>query len=80
MINFDYFLLGDKRFACVEWKGEKNKFSVIPMADFIKIKEDDEYEPDSYYKVKFGNEKFNARLVVIGNAFEKMLLKKELRF
>ena len=36
------------------------------MSDFVKIKDDEEYEDDSYYKVKYGNQRYNARLIVKG--------------
>ncbi len=55
----------NKKWACVQWKDEIN-FSVVSMSDFHKIKDDEEYEENSFYKVKFGNSKYNARLVCMG--------------
>ena len=37
------------------------------MGDFVQIKDGDEYEENSYYSVKFGVNKYKARLVCKGN-------------
>jgi hypothetical protein len=42
----------NKKWACVQWKDEIN-FSVVSMSGFYKIKDDEEYEENSFYKVKF---------------------------
>jgi len=57
-------IVADKRFAIVEWQGER-KFSVVAMADFEKI--ENEYELEKIYKVRWSSgQKFQAKLVLIG--------------
>ena len=51
--------------ACVQWKDENN-FNVVSMGDFVQIKEGDEYEENSFYTVRFGGNKYKARLVCVG--------------
>jgi hypothetical protein len=70
-----YFILsvGDKRFGFVNWAvkistkhplgGFGDKYNVVPMTDFEKK---DEYDLDGIYSVRFGQGKFNAKLLFIG--------------
>ena len=51
--------------ACVQWKDENN-FNLVSMGDFVQIKVGDEYEEKSFYTVRFGGNKYKARLVCVG--------------
>ena len=64
--------LGDNRFSIVEWKNE-NRFSVVPMSDFVKIS-GAQYELEKYYKVKFQDQKkYMAKLILIGTNITSVL-------
>jgi CRISPR/Cas system CSM-associated protein Csm4 (group 5 of RAMP superfamily) len=65
----DTYNTGDSRFAVVEWIGE-NKFNPIPMSDFVKLNNNEDYRDGEIYKVRFFGKKYQAKLIQKGTAEE----------